>query len=429
MQAREPGPVRVGVIVAAAVAALVASCDGEFTGPYPCNPGYASCSTSNQCETHVDDDPRACGSCGATCPLGALCAKGACAQAPPTLATDAIPSTLGINAANLFYWSMASTNSLVGLPKAGGPEFSVPTPNLWQQGQQGAPFAVDDTSVYYLGESFGAGPGTGLVESVPASVDTGAPPTVLATFPSSTQAAPSAMLLSNGTLYLTGGTSSAGSNESVVVSVPTSGGPFTSVATFPNAQGLAVDSRYVYAPVFPSGGEGQCAIDQAPISGGPASTLLDTENLGCPSILASDGTNVYFVESSTHYANDGSPNLCFLTFLSVPVGGGSAATLGEVQVDEQALQVAVDGSNVYAVTNQSAWKIAIDGGAASRIAGNLQIDSNTTGPGSTGGTSNGCSFSGTPISTSVAIALDDTSLYLAETSPTDGTGLLIKIPK
>jgi hypothetical protein len=419
-------PALVAAIAGAAVAALLASCDGEFTGPYPCNPGYASCSTSNQCETHVADDPRACGSCGTLCPLGALCAKSACLAAPPTLATDVSPSSLLINTANLYYWSTADTSSLMGLPKAGGAEFTVPTPGLWQPDSV---FAVDDTSVYYLVQSFASGPGSSLIESVPAAADAVGTPAVVATLPAMS-GFPTDLILASGTLYFEDSTSGGSGNESAVTSVPVGGGALTTVATFPNAQGLAVDGLNVYVPVFPSGGNG-CAIDRAPLEGGSASTLLDTQSLACPSTLASDGTRVYLASSTTRNGSDNGSNVCVLSFLSVPVGGGGTTTLAEVQADEQVLRIAVDGSNVYVVTNESAWRIAVGGGSPTRIAGNLQIQSNTTGgQGPTGGSGNGCTFNGSPSGTSVAIALDDTSLYIAQTNPTaSGTGLLIKIPK
>ncbi len=425
MRRRHRVPALVAAAVGVAAAALLAGCDGEFTGPYPCAPGYASCSTSNRCETHVADDPRACGSCGALCPLGALCDKGACLPAPPTLATDVSPSALAINTANLYYWSAADPSSLMGLPKVGGPEFTVPTPGLWQASSA---FAVDDTSVYYLVQSFASGPGTSLIESVPAAADAVGSPTVVATLPAMS-GFPTDMVLAGGTLYFEDSTGGGSGNESAVASVPAAGGALTTVATFANAQGLAVDSLNVYVPVFANGGD--CAIDRAPLAGGTASALLDTQSLGCPSTLASDGTHVYLVQSSTRNGSDSASNVCVLSFLSVPVGGGGATTLAEVQVDEQALRIAVDGSNVYAVTNQSAWKVALGGGSPSRIAGNLQIQSSTTGgTGPTGGSGTGCTFNGSPSGAAVAIALDTTSLYIAQANPTaSGTGLLLKIPK
>jgi hypothetical protein len=421
-----PVPALVAAAAGAAAAALLAGCDGEFTGPYPCDPGYASCSSSNLCETHIAADPRACGSCGALCPLGALCDKGACLPAPPTIATDVSPSALGINTSNLYYWSAADTSSLMGLPTAGGAEFTVPTPGLWQPG---GVFAVDDTSVYYLVQSFASGPGSSLIDSVPAAAGAAGAPAVVATLPSMS-GFPTNLILAGGTLYFEDSTGGGSGNESAVTSVPAGGGALTTLGTFPNAQGLAVDGLNVYVPVFPSGGNG-CAIDRAPLAGGAVSALVDTQSLGCPSTLASDGTHVYLVDSNTRYGNDNGSNVCVLSFLSVPVGGGAATTMAEVQVDEQALRIAVDGSNVYAVTNQSAWKVPLGGGSPSRIAGNLQIESSTAGgQGPTTGSGSGCTFNGSPSGTSVAIALDDTSLYIAQTNPAaSGTGLLLKIPK
>ena len=48
--------------------AAPSSCKGEFTGPYPCETGYASCvyPEQNQCETDITADGANCGTCRVT---------------------------------------------------------------------------------------------------------------------------------------------------------------------------------------------------------------------------------------------------------------------------------------------------------------------------------------------------------------------------
>jgi hypothetical protein len=109
--------------------------------------------------------------------------------------------------------------------------------------------------------------------------------------------------------------------QGYVMRVPTAGGDATTIAstTGPGAAGqltgLAVDADHVYwsAGLSPDGGY----IAQAPASGGPVTTIAS--GLNSPDQLATDGTNVYWATS--WYAI---PNI---SLLSMPVGGGTLATL------------------------------------------------------------------------------------------------------
>jgi len=426
----------VGWTLVGAALTLVLGCQTDFAGPYPCNTGYASCTTPNSCETSVLDDAQNCGSCGNACPQGALCAMGACTAPPQALATVLDSATLALNASAVFFPAMTKGYGIEGIPKSGGTAYAVATPNAQQAGLM-APFAVDDARIYYLAQNFSS-PGGPFLAASPAAPASGAPPqpTVVGTFPTmngSNFGALTALLRVGGTLFL-----AANSNGQYVVgSVPTSGGMVAPVATFRGEpQSITVDSTNVYAVVASSG---PCEIDSAPVSGGTASTLIGQNVLngpnsgGCPQGLASDGTRLYWATNYSAYPagdNGNSPGECTVSVTSAPIGGGPATTLSTVRADEVPLQIATDGTNVYVATNRSLWRFPPGGGAPVRLAGNLDVT--MTCGGSNFG-SGGCSYVGGACggNSPVALAVDDTSAYLAIASGqgVGQGGVLLKITK
>src|SRR5258708_23251860 len=258
--------------VALAAAALAPGCS-KFDGPYPCNPGYASCSTADQCETNVTIDPQNCSACGKPCAQGALCANSACSVGPTVLSSDAYPGPLAVNSTAVFFWS-SMTNVVEGVRKNSGAMFTALSsqpgggPNFW-------PFVVDDTRIYYVAQNV-TGMGGSYLAARPSDGSAGQP-TVVGTFSTpNTGGSPSFMVLSRGTIF--GAWNTNGSEK--VWSVPTSGGMITDVGTLPNSNagfaGLAVDASGVYT--VPSGGP--CEIDRVPLSGAKPMTLAANV---CPS--------------------------------------------------------------------------------------------------------------------------------------------------
>jgi hypothetical protein len=426
---------RVAAAVLGAASTLgVVACEKDFQGPYPCNQGYASCTTSNSCETNLAADPQNCGACNMMCPQGALCVMSACTVPPQTLATGVGVGNLTVNATDVFFTAVSATG-VDAVPKGGGTAFPVPTPN--SQGGTFA-FATDDARLYYFGQNF-MGPGGPVIAAVPAGPpDGGTPaPVVVGTFPMMGGFGISWMTVLRGTLFLAGNAN----GGFAIDSVPTSGGMVMPVVTFPgNPQAQAIDATNVYALVN-SGGP--CELDSAPTAGGKPSTLVGSNafnNLGggCPQSIASDGTNVYwasnFTESVGNNNNGGNfSQECLVQVGSASVGGGAPATpttVGSVRADEAPLRLATDGTNVYVVTNASLWKFPTGGQTGLRIAGNLGINMGCGGGGPS--FNGGCSHNGNcgPMPM-VELTLDDTSAYVAIATTAGGTqgGVLLKVPK
>jgi hypothetical protein len=401
--------------VALAAAALAPGCS-KFDGPYPCNPGYASCSTADQCETNVTIDPLNCSACGKSCLQGALCENRVCSVGPTVLSTAAYPGPLAVNSTTVFFWS-SMTNVVQGVRKNSGATFTALSPqqgggpNFW-------PFVVDDARIYYVAQNV-TGMGGSYLAASPSDGSAGQP-TVVGTFSTpNSGGAPSAMVLSRGTIF---GIWNVNGSERVW-SVPTSGGTIADVATLPNSNGgVAVDASGVYTVVT----NGPCEIDRVTLPGGKPTTLAANIG-GCPSSLASDGSSVYWANtfSMNSNGNNGSGSQCVLQVSSVSVTSGTPTTLASIDTNETPYQVAVDASDVYVATNASLWKIAISGAAPTRIAGNL-------GAGLVGGSGpNGCNNGGGGGgSIPVALALDDMHIYLiVSPSPGNPQGVLLEVSK
>jgi hypothetical protein len=404
-------------VLAAASAALAAGCTQSFDGPYPCTVGFASCSTSDQCETDVTSDPQNCSMCGTACDQGARCENGSCTTSPPTLSTGVYPGPIAINSDDVFFWS--SANPLIeDVPKAGGSPVTAVAPSE-QGGSTDMPFAVDDSAIYYLAQNFTGTGGWYVAASPTNAADAGAsPPSVVGTFPAtSTVGALSSMVIFQATIFMSwnvNGTFQVGS-------IPTSGGAVSVIAGFGNSNGsFAVDANGIYAVVTQP--NGPCEIDRAPIAGGTATTIAANVN-GCPSAIATDGSDVYWATTGSVTMGNNSANTCVLQVSSVPETGGAVTTLATLVTSEQPVQIAADPSYVYVATDESLWQFPTsDGGAPLRLAGNLGATTTTNG-------ANGCGNNGGTEPT-IALAIDDTSAYVVvPTTPGSSSGVLLKIAK
>jgi hypothetical protein len=142
----------------------------------------------------------------------------------------------------------------------------------------------------------------------------------------------------------------------------------------------------------------------------------------CPSVLASDGSSVYWATVTDTYANGLGENICMLHIGSAPLGGGSPTVLASVYANEVPAQMLVDGSSLYVATSQSVWRLPTSGGTPVRVAGALN-------PAPESCLAN-TEYTAGPT---VAMTVDATSLYVASCASCSQSigagGVLFKLPK
>jgi hypothetical protein len=413
---RRPSSSRVpGALLGATVAAaLFGGCGPFFQGPYPCISGYASCNANNYCETSIATDPLNCGSCAATCAQGASCQNGTCGEAPVPLASTLALTSFALNDSDLFFWSADQSGlGVSGIDKTGG-AFSVSVPGGFAPaGPDG--LVADDAHIYYwvgvntVSEDGGMSNPTAAILSIPAPQG-GAERTVGPV--DSTPVSGTALTLVGSTLALVSLTP-----EVTVVTVPTSGGAPTSVATFSDVGALAFDADSVYT----SAEEPPCILQSTPLTGGSPTTIAQLDLQICPTALASDGTTLYWAGPNATYPPGASEPMCMLQVGSIPVGGGSPKLLTSVSSVEAPVQIVVDTTNLYVATSQSVWRLATSGGTAVRLAGAFNPAADAC--------QNGAAYTLAPA---VAIAVDETSLFVSACSScasVSSGGALFKLAK
>jgi hypothetical protein len=424
----------VSLVLGSVAAVVVGSlgCSKDFSGPYPCNPGFVSCDTSNSCETNVTNDPQNCGACHNACPVAAVCTTGTCSASPTALTTDDLNDAFAINATHAFFPLASSMGQFDGVSKQGGGTFQVAMQNPGDPGV----LAADNSNVYYTTMDPGGGTCPVIAASPAAPLDGGSPSDrMLGSLPANQCGfgnSVSSMVVVGPTLFLV----TVNGSAQVVDSVPTVGGTMISqVTTFTSPNDIAFDSNSVYAIVT----SGPCEIDRAPSAGGAMpSPFVSSNDLnssgGCPTVLATDGTTVYWASDTTANPNNDNSGAqeCILSVGGRPadLSAGTPTTRSSVVMDEAPLRMATDGTSVYVVTNASLWRFPTGGGQGSpvRLAGNLGVG---MGCGNIGGPSGGCTFNGCSAQTQIGLAIDDTSVYLAVGAPMGGSGAgtLYKIPK
>jgi hypothetical protein len=428
--------------IACVLGSLAPACRSAFTGPYDCNPGYASCVSPEQnlCETNTLNDALHCGalpvgeSCADSgsvteCALGASCVDGGCGGGATQLATftTTSPSNIVVNASGVFWSDM---NNVYWLPASGGAPMTVST-NLFSCGQAAA-FAVDSTSVYYFSSGFNCGnmSCSGLVQSPLSGVPQGGSPTLLVPAPSggnNNLCASSIELSSDGAelYWLAGNQNGGGTSMLTLGKVAVSGGTPSTVGTVASPNG-AGPGRLVVTPTAAIFTVEQTNAPQAfeifPTSGGSATVLTLPPNYSSFSQFTADSDSIYTVGSGCPCDNNGSggnyggPPTGWVG--KIPLDGTAATVL--TPFDGEAGDVAVDpgGGYVYWSTDTAAWKVPVTGGSSVAVAGNL-----------TGGVPemlcSGCGsgYNAPPI----AIGIDTSHVYLADHAT--NVNALLEVPK
>jgi hypothetical protein len=411
-------------VVAGALACVVPGCDAQFTGPYPCKPGYDSCSNpqANMCETDTTSDALNCGGCGTSCPMGAACTSSACGAAAVQLASLGTPGgngqeTLEVNSTAVFWMDNQNGQpEVLSVPIAGGTPTPVATGLPCQAPHT---FAVDDSNVYYWsnsGTGFQGGPGNGGLVEAPLNGD--APTLLVPDNNGSGGNCPTTAVDATNVYWLTQ-IPQAGPSPTGLFDVPIAGGTATTLSMSPNynTTGLAITPTDAIVQVQSNNGPSTYAA--VPIAGGSPMPVPST--FGSSGIFTADATNIYFVTSGCPCNNNGPSYTGPPTgqVVAVPIEGGAGTVLVQ-QFTGQASSIAVDATNVYWSTDSAVWAVPIAGGPVSSVAGNL-----------TGGTapsqcSGGCGSSGSGTTPTV-IAVDATSVYIADYAT--NVNAILQVPK
>jgi hypothetical protein len=440
-----------------------AGCDSAFDGPYPCAPGFASCTTTSSCETLLMSDGTSCGACGKQCSPGAACSGGTCGTASPFEPT-ASPGFLQLSGKNLAWAANATTNASLHRVSTGGGTPAIVASSLLTCGS-GAPFAIDDANVYYFTSSTTSGP-TSAVTLVREAIGGSGSPTAIASM-----SACGALFVSDGTLYVasTANGSTSGPTSATFYSVPTRGGAPTSLATVPDWSGagfvVSGGSIYFNAGCAP---DGRCSVlGTVPVAGGPVaytSSINGVSDSSGQGPVAADASNVYAVMGGWNCNDNGngdngnggsigsgsggcgqSGQACCAgaacaggvscsadgtcpsaeltsaltggtSVVAFPVNGAQPTVLTTTHDGSPVTGVAVDSSNVYWVTSTTAWAVPLAGGTAVAIAGNLGTPPTPCGNGGT-----------TQASNAATIVSDGTNVYIA--SPSRNAIYRVPVPK
>jgi hypothetical protein len=404
-----------------AALALAASCKPHFTGPYPCETGYASCVNpeANQCETDVETDGLNCGQCGKVCALGAPCAAGGCGQGAQTIATLSSGGYVRTNATNVF-WSDARNIYALPMSAPAGVTPTTVTSNAVMCNNAGSPFAVDDANLYFLAADNSCGSANGTCQGLTQISLSTLTSTLLVPSPSSQSGGVNtnvcgSLAVSAGSVYVLTSQQSgnvatysigrasvgvAGQTLSMLGSVPSYNGSFSSP--------LVVNSTDVLFET--QGADGSQVFQLIPVDGGPAATLpLPVNGYGSTAPFVADDANIYVVGGGCPCNNNGNSSTQGPpqgVLARVPLHGGPSAQLAAFSGVVGG--VATDGTNVYWSTDTSAWKAPLAGGAATVVAGNLTN-------GSPGYQCNGCGGGNSVQPT--AIAVGSSALYIAIPAP------------
>jgi hypothetical protein len=382
---------------------LGASCQAKWSGPYSCEPGYASCLSSgkNLCETHVTDDGLNCGACGKRCDLGGICKDGQCTPGASTLTV--LPSfsspLVAVNGSGV-YWSSGSYND-IGRLSLDGQSMSIVTSEATGNGNSATPFAVDESYVYFWSNL--------SLARIPAS---GGNPTWFA--PDSTgRPTPTALAVDTTRLVWLGYQNDSGQ----VLSVPLGGGATRVLWSFPVSGGRSTQLALTPAhALFVVGSQtGPPTLESVSVDGGNPVQIAAGGQYSLDAVVA-DASYAYVVGSSCS-CNDNAADPGTrprLTVARYALNGGGSKVLA--MFSGPAASAALDDEFVYVATDTTLVKVPVAGGAPVILADNLDP---ARAPFL-------CTNCGSYSNTTLSIAVDSTSVYIADAAPTVSAIMKVK---
>ena len=416
-----------GLTIGSALACMfgLVQCKSEFTGPYPCETGYASCVNpeNNQCETELQTDATHCGQCSKACAIGAVCVDGHCGQAAVKL-TDLSGSSASEPFAqlsgNYVYYSVinAGSSSIYRASKSTGSAIETVASNLQSCGTV-VPFAADANAIYYWTYNYQTsctGGGSCNAAGIVTTTDTLATSLNWPAAQDATSQCPFAFAVTSSSVYFLG----ALNNGLTLDSAPLNGSSINTIAT-PGVAGwntglcgLWTDDKRA---LFTGSNNGQATLYQVILSSGKTtefSSALDNQPYGI-SAFAADNKYVYVATSGCSCDSYGSDTLPSGTIKRFNWDGSASAELAHFSGFTSTMTI--DGNFVYWATDTTVWKVPKAGGLAIQLASNLTN-------GATPQLCSGCS----PMTNSyLSIAVDSTSVYVVDTW--SGVNALLKVAK
>ncbi len=277
------------LVIAATCIWALGGCKGEFTGPYACESGYASCVNPqlNQCETEITADAAHCGVCGNACEVGATCTNSICSSGALELASNQAMSSplIAVNSTGV-YWSSSSLNQIMSVVIGGGtPTPTVVASNLSSCGSMGLLFALDDNNLYYWSNNVPCTTGGCTNSGLAASSIPGNAPTLLVPNSQTTNiGCPTAIAIDSAHLYFLENQNS----NTILMSVLLSDGTITTLSTVSGGgsigNGLAVNRSEA---LFVTSQNGPAQLQAVPLTGNNATpTVIPTQINGILAVLA-----------------------------------------------------------------------------------------------------------------------------------------------
>ncbi len=412
------------IAIAAAFALALCTCKGEFSGPYPCETGYASCVNpgDNQCETDITADAAHCGVCGNACDVGAVCLDSVCSGGAVKLASlqnGSVPS-IAVNSTGV-YWASSGDDQITTVTLTGGALQPAAT-GVTSCGNSGIPFGLDDNNLYYWSNSLpctSGGCGTsGLADS---TIPGGTVSSVASGAQIANVGCPSAMAIDGSRVYWLG---SQGSNT-MLMSATRTGGVVSTLSTI--FGGGSVGNTLVVTrseALFVSSQNGPAELDGVNLSNPtPSPTIISTEINGQSygiSIFAANDNYLFLSSSGCPCNNNQSNNGGILPTGRIDrfaLDGSGGTHLAQFTGVVNAMTL--DASFVYLSTDTTVWKVPIAGGVAKRIAGNLA-------DGATPFQCDGSCYIPND-SSKLSITVDAKNVYIADVSP--GVNAILRVSK
>lgn len=398
-------------------------CKGEFTGPYHCETGYASCihPEYNQCETELLTDATHCGDCNKPCAIGGVCVDGHCGQVAEKLTdlsgSSASTTPLAQLSGNYVYFSLSNDGTIYRASKSTRGAIETVASNVQYCGTV-VPFAADANAIYYWTYNYQVScTGGGTCNSAGIAKTETNPLATSLNWPAAqdaTSQCPFAFTVTSSSLYFLGSLNNGFALNSALLN----GSSINTVATSGDkgwSQGLWTDDKRA---LFTASSNGRTTLYQVILSNGKTtefSATLANQPFGVSAFTA-DNNYVYVATGGCSCDNYKSEILPSGTITRFTWDGSASMELAHFS--GFIATMSIDGDSVYWATDTTVWKAPKAGGRATQLAGNL----------TNGATPHLCSDGcGIVSNSNLSLVVDNASVYVVDTW--SGVNALLKVAK